>query len=272
VSGWLSYFREAAKAVREAIDPLVGTQSAAEPLTVRADGDVTRRIDAVAERTAIEVLQGYRVPFTLISEELGMKDFGKGKNATIVLDPLDGSHNAIVGIPAYSFSIAFARGKRLSDVREALVADLPRGILYEAELNRGAKRDKEPISPSKVDRLSESMISADLNIVDLRSYIRRIIRILNIAKRKRYLGTNALEICLVASGKYDAFVDLRGVNRVTDVAAGYLILKEAGGVIVDERGADIDADLHPTSRLSFIAAGSRALSKNILMNLVKEHE
>jgi myo-inositol-1(or 4)-monophosphatase len=265
--GWLPTFTEAAKAVREAIEPLIGTQGAAEPLEIRRDGDVTRRIDAVAEKTAIEVLQGNHKSFTLISEELGMKDFGKQGEGTIVLDPLDGSYNAIVGIPAYSFSVAFARGKRLNEVSEALVADLPRGIVYEAELNKGAKRDKKPISSSKIERLSESMISVDLNIVDLRYYMKRVIRILNVAKRKRYLGTNALEICLVASGKYDALVDLRGINRITDIAAGYLILKEAGGVIVDEKGLDADAELHPTSRLSFIAAANRALSKNILMNL-----
>jgi myo-inositol-1(or 4)-monophosphatase len=264
---WLTSFTEAAKAVREAIEPLVGTQSAAEPLAVRRDGDVTRRIDAVAEKTAIQILQENHRPFTLISEELGTKEFGKAEGATIVLDPLDGSHNAIVGIPAYSFSVAFARGKRLNEVNEALVADLPRGIIYEAELNKGARRDKMPISSSKTERLSESMISVDLNIVDLRNYMKKVIRILNVAKRKRYLGTNALEICLVASGKYDAFVDLRGINRITDIAAGYLILKEAGGVIVDEKGADADAKLDPSSRLSFIAAANRALSRNILMNL-----
>jgi myo-inositol-1(or 4)-monophosphatase len=264
---WLSSFREAAKAVREAIEPLVGTKSAAIPLTVREDRDVTRKIDAVAEKTAIEVLQGNHRPFTLISEELGMKDFGRGETATIVLDPLDGSYNAIVGIPAYSFSVAFAKGRKLSEVCEALVADLPRGMLYEAEANRGARCGESPLSPSKVDKLSESLIGADLNIVDLRSYMKKIIRILNVAKRKRYLGTNALELCLVASGKYDSFVDLRGISRVTDIAAGYLILKEAGGVIVDEKGMDADVQLHPTSRLSFVAAANRRLSENILMNL-----
>ncbi len=175
--------------------------------------------------------------------------------------------NAILGIPAYSFSIAFASGKRLSDVSEALVADLPRAIIYEAELHKGAKCNGDTISPSKVERLSDSTIGVDLNIVDLRSYTKKIMGILNMAKRKRYLGTNALEVCLVACGKYDAFVDLRGMNRVTDIAAAYLILKEAGGVIVDERGANVDVELLPASRLSFVAAANSTLCKNILMNL-----
>jgi myo-inositol-1(or 4)-monophosphatase len=269
---WIPIFKEAAKAVREAIDPLIGTQRAAEPLTVRGDGDVTRRIDAIAEAAAIEILQQSHESFTLVSEELGMKDFGKVKEETIVLDPLDGSFNAMVGIAAYSFSAAFAKGKHLSDVREALVADLPRGIIYEAELHKGAKRNGETISPSKLEKLSESTIGVDLNIVDLRIYMRKIIGILNMARRKRYLGTNALELCLVACGKYDAFIDLRGMSRVTDLAAAYLILREAGGVIVDEGGADVDVELLPDSRLSFVAAANTDLCKNILTNLSRGYD
>jgi myo-inositol-1(or 4)-monophosphatase len=264
---WLPIFKGIANAVGEAIEPLVGTTSANEIVSTKKDGDTTRRIDAMAEQAAIKVLQESGFPFVLISEESGYSRFGGETSQTIVLDPLDGSANAIRGIPAYSLSVGVADGKHMRDMSEALVVDLANHIFYEAELRKGARRNGDPISTSKVDKLSDSMISADLNIVDLRSYMKKIIRILNMAKRKRYLGTNALEVCLVACGKYDAFVDLRGMNRVTDIAAGYLILKESGGVIVDEGGVDIDSALLPTSRLSFIAAANRALSKNILINI-----
>jgi myo-inositol-1(or 4)-monophosphatase len=269
---WIPIFKEAAKAVREAIDPLIGTQRAAEPLTVRGDGDVTRRIDAVAEETAIEILQQSHESFILVSEELGMKDLGDVKGQTIVLDPLDGSANAIRGIPAYSFSIAFAKSRHLTDVCEALVADLANGVSYEAELHKGARWNGASIHTSNIEKLSDSMISADLNIVDLRIYIRKIIGILNMARRKRYLGTNALELCLVACGKYDAFIDLRGMSRVTDLAAAYLILREAGGVIVDEGGAKVDVELLPDSRLSFVAAANADLCKSILTNLNRGYD
>jgi fructose-1,6-bisphosphatase/inositol monophosphatase family enzyme len=111
------------------------------------------------------------------------------------------------------------------------------------------------------------MIGIDLNLVDLRIYLSKIIGILNLARRKRYLGSNALELCLVACGKYDAFIDLREMSRVTDIAAAYLILKEAGGIMVNERGVEVDTELHPTSRLSFVAAANTNLCKNILLNL-----
>jgi myo-inositol-1(or 4)-monophosphatase len=264
---WLPIFREAAEAAMEATEHLVGTEQANEIVVVKTEGDTTRRIDAVAEEAVTHVLVESGMSFTLISEESGTRNFGKETSETIVLDPIDGSANAIRGIPAYSLSVAAAEGNHLSDVSEALVVDLANHVFYEAELHRGATRNGDSISTSKVERLSDSMISADLNIVDLRNYVKKIIKILNMAKRKRYLGTNALEVCLVACGKYDAFVDLRGMNRVTDIAAAYLILREAGGLIVNERGVNVDVELLPTSRLSFVAAANITLCKNILMNL-----
>jgi myo-inositol-1(or 4)-monophosphatase len=267
---WLPVLREIAGAVMESAEPLVGTSSANEVVSIRNDGEPTRKIDAVAEQAAVKVLRESDSAFVLLSEESGCNKFGEETSQTVILDPLDGSANAIRGIPAYSLSVAVANGKHLRDMSEALVVDLANHVFYEAALHSGARRDGDSISTSNVDKLSDSMISADLNIVDLRSYMKKIIRVLNIAKRKRYLGTNALEVCLVACGKYDAFVDLRGMNRVTDIAAGYLILKEAGGVIVDEKGADVDAELLPTSKLSFVAAANRALSKSILMNIPRD--
>jgi myo-inositol-1(or 4)-monophosphatase len=264
---WLPIFREAAEAAMEATEHLVGTEQADKIVVMKTEGDTTRKIDAVAEEAVTHVLVESGMSFTLISEESGTRNFGKETSETIVLDPIDGSANAIRGIPAYSLSVAAAKGKHLSDVSEALVVDLANHVFYEAELHRGATRNGDSISTSKVERLSDSMISADLNIVDLRNYMKKIIKILNMAKRKRYLGTNALEVCLVACGKYDAFVDLRGLNRVTDIAAAYLILKEGGGIIVDERGVNVDVELLPTSRLSFVAAANITLCKNILINL-----
>lgn len=265
---WLPVFKEAAEAVRKAVTPLVGTERAGQLVKTKTEGDVTTKVDAVAEEVAAKVLEESGMSFTLISEESGIRKFGKEKGGTIVLDPLDGSTNAIRGIPAYSVSIAFSKGNRLGEVCEALVVDLANGVLFESELHEGAKRNGSPISSSKtIRKLSESMIGVDMNLVDLRIYSKKIMGILNMARRKRYLGSNALEVCLVACGKYDAFIDLRGMSRVTDVAAAYLILKEAGGVMVNERGVEVDVELLPTSRLSFLAVANTELCKNILANL-----
>ena len=68
----------------------------------------------------------------------------------------------------------------------------------------------------------------------------------------------------MASGAYDSFVDIRGRLRVTDVAAAWLILLEAGGVMLTPEGKELDVPLTPTQRVSFVAAGNKELCEKIL--------
>ncbi|MCP8321208.1 MAG: fructose 1,6-bisphosphatase, partial [archaeon] len=83
-------------------------------------------------------------------------------------------------------------------------------------------------------------------------------------RHMRHFGANALEICYVASGFIDAFVDVRGILRVTDIAASYIILKEAGGEILTPDGKELDSILEPTQRVSFIAASNSTICDKIL--------
>jgi len=87
-------------------------------------------------------------------------------------------------------------------------------------------------------------------------------------KHLRHLGANALELCYVADGTADAFVDIRGKLRVTDMAAAYLILKEAGAIITTLEGKTLNSRLSPQQRVSFVASGNLTLHKKIL-NLLK---
>ena len=74
------------------------------------------------------------------------------------------------------------------------------------------------------------------------------------------MGANALEMAMLAEGLIDIFVDLRKKIRIQDLAAGYLLIKEAGGLILDENLQPLDSDLNYETRLSFVAAAN----KNIL--------
>ena len=87
-------------------------------------------------------------------------------------------------------------------------------------------------------------------------------------KHLRHLGANALEICYVADGTTDAFIDIRGKLRVTDVAAAYLILLEAGGTMTSPEGKELSAPLTPTQQVSFIAAANKQLYEVIRRFLV----
>jgi myo-inositol-1(or 4)-monophosphatase len=83
----------------------------------------------------------------------------------------------------------------------------------------------------------------------------------------RHLGANALEVCYVADGTTEAFIDMRGKLRVTDVAAAYLILKEANGIMVTPEGKEVNVQLAPTQRVSFIAAANNVIYKAIRNSL-----
>jgi myo-inositol-1(or 4)-monophosphatase len=80
-------------------------------------------------------------------------------------------------------------------------------------------------------------------------------------RRVRLLGSVALELCYVASGKLDALVDIRGALRVTDVAAGQLILKEAGGLVTDRKGNSLTLPDNVISRIEMVASNGHVHEK-----------
>jgi len=91
--------------------------------------------------------------------------------------------------------------------------------------------------------------------------------VLQKSRHLRHLGANALELCYVADGTTDAFIDLRSKLRVTDIAAAYLILLEAGGIMVTPEGTELNAPLDAAQRLSFIATANMPLHETIKANL-----
>jgi myo-inositol-1(or 4)-monophosphatase len=92
------------------------------------------------------------------------------------------------------------------------------------------------------------------------------------AKHIRHFGANALELCYVADGTIDAFVDIRGKLRTTDVAAAWLIIKEAGGIITTSEGKPLNARLDPRQKVEFIAAANIKIYERILSLIGAEKE
>ena len=83
----------------------------------------------------------------------------------------------------------------------------------------------------------------------------------------RHFGANALEMALFARGLMDIFIDLRDKIRIQDIAAGYLIVKEAGGILVDRELNPLDADLSYATRVSFIAAANQKILDEIVSQI-----
>src|SRR5438034_438641 len=131
---------EIADAVQHAVEAFQGDP--AEVVGRGADGAPSARIDRLAEETVLRVLDYEGAALNVLSEEAGFID--RGGKATLVLDPIDGTHNAIRGIPAYSVSLAIGH-ERLSDVQQALVRDLVSGATYYAAKGGGALLNARPI-------------------------------------------------------------------------------------------------------------------------------
>jgi len=166
-------------------------------------------------------------------------------------------------------SLALSKKPYLKDVETAIVADIFHNVTYTAERGRGAFRNDEAIEPSKTVSLEEAVIGVDFNTFKAGEIVNQMIRVFEQTKHLRHLGANALEICYVADGTTDAFIDIRGKLRVTDIAAAQLILKEAGGIITTLQGTELDAPLDATQRVSFIAAANKTIYDKIQKLLKK---
>lgn len=227
-------------------------------------GDKTFLLDKLAEEAVIKALSKRLNRFTVLSEESGILEVGGG-GIMAVLDPLDGSTNASRGFPFYSISLALAEGEHLSDIVAGGVIDVPRGDIYLAAKGEGSSLNGRPVRVSDVKHLKDSVLGADVNVKGKRfGYLAKVAPVLERAYTVRFMGSNALALCMVASGVYDAFMDFRGLLRVVDSAAGILIVEEAGGVVLDQEGRRPDTKLELDSRVSLVAASSMELASEII--------
>jgi len=243
---------------------LFGSVEAKAGFGIGAGGDVIKKIDLAAENALIQTLQDYGVSCTLISEETGTRAIGSNPSSFyLISDPLDGTTNAVRGSPFMAVSLAVSRRPYLRDVETALVCDPIHGVTYTAERGEGAFRDHEGIQPSLTTSLKEAVIGVDFNTLKIRELMQRLIPLLEETKHLRHFGADALELCYVADGSTDAFIDIRGKLRVTDIAAAYLILREAGGILVTPEGNELDVALDATQRVAFIAAANKTFYTEI---------
>jgi myo-inositol-1(or 4)-monophosphatase len=202
-------------AVSDSIKTMIGQLSGGMTVAMGADGTPTKSIDRIAENTVLLKLKHSGLGFKVLSEESGEVLIGNDPEYYLLLDPLDGTFNAIKGIPFYSLSLHLSDKK----FRFGYISDLVRGTKYYAETSV----------------LKDFSISA----YTLRPNTSRIVGLGDKVRRIRTLGSTSLEMALVASGKLDAFVDVRGTLRVVDVAAGKLVLEEAQGLVTDSKGKEL---------------------------------
>ena len=263
---WSRILVECKNNLLEQISPLLATLSLPQPdLGIGAGGDPMKRIDLAAEKAIVDTLRDHEISFTLISEESGVREYGKSAHECYVTtDPIDGTTNLTRRVPFYATSIAVSTKPALVTVHGALVADLFHNVTYTAQKGKGACRENQRISPSKNTSLENAVIGVDLNSYKVQRIAAQLTDLLQKTKHIRHFGANALELCYVADGTTDGFVDIRGKLRTTDMAAAWLILQEAGAKITTQDGKPLEAMLDPKQRVEFVAAANQEMHKAIL--------
>ena len=236
-------------AVADSIKDLVGTKKGGEVVGMGADGTPSKFIDIAAEDAALEILASSGIDMKIVTEEKGHLTFGDSPEFTVVLDPLDGTYNATRDVPFYSVSIAIG-DVDLTDIRYAEVYNLANGTDFTAAKNKGAFYNNKKIQVSQAAKLDEFTV-ASYGYKDKSDVFRRLG---SHVRRLRSFGSAALELSFVASGRLDAFVDLRSRLRIMDVAAGILIVNEAGGIVTDGHGQAPGGELNVTNRVDIVAS------------------
>jgi len=272
----IDFLKQLAINVYDAVNPIIGTQEARIKSKRGAGGDISMNIDIIAENIIIESLKKANVDVLLISEEIGEKYIGdkekaKENQAVLIVDPLDGSNNAARGVPYCSVSIAYANGSKISDINKAVVLNLSTKDIYWAEKGNGAFLNDTKIHVSDLDISQKCFFELNLSMKNLLDNLQKLSPLIKRFYRIRILGSSALTLCQIASGSMEAFINLRRSNRLVDVAAGLLILKEAGGNISTLDGSEIDDILSINVKFPFIASNARLepFLKEKLVNLKK---
>ena len=263
----IEILRTASKLVYENVKDLAGTKEAVAGNFGRgAGGDISQNIDMIAEKTVLDYLKEINFDCVVLGEECGRVELSPNPNGFVIMDAIDGSANAVRGMPFFCCSLAFATNEKLSSITDAAISNLSTGDVYWASKGKGAflndksifVHDEKPIY--KVIGINSSGSSPEL--------LQKIAPIFENHHHVRHFGANALEMAFLAQGLVDIFIDLRKKIRIQDMAAGYLLIKEAGGLMLDENLQPLDSDLSYETRLSFVAAANKEIIDEVF-SLIK---
>ena len=273
---------ESSKNVYSEIKDLLGTSEGASKISLGAGGDISRKIDIVAETAVLNTIKSNNISPVIIGEECGIVNLNKSfsssssssssndnDNGFIIMDAVDGTTNAIRGIPFSCCSLAFANEFKLSSVTDAVVIDLFTGDIYSASKQKGSffnnkkinvRNEKDFRSITSLEDLKSIDVLIGTNVSGVPPHILgEISKVISFSSHIRHFGANALELCYFARGFMDAYIDIRGKIRSTDMAAAYLIAKEAGGELYSTNGQELDSELGLKNKLSFYAVSNKKL-------------
>lgn len=201
--------------------------------------DMFTEADLRAEQTVREFLSAYRPDYGFLGEEGGLVAGTDTTNCWIV-DPLDGTTNFLVGLPLFAVNIAMASDSRVL----AGVTHIPMlGETFWAERGAGAYLNDVPIRVSDRRSMIEAVLGVGIPFASKPMHDQFIVEMERLTKRVsgiRRLGAGAIDMVYVACGRFDAYWE-QSVSA-WDMAAGIVIVEEAGGVVTGTSGQPIDLD------------------------------
>lgn len=223
----------AVRAARRAGEVIVRQMSRLDTVEVGRKGrqDYVTSVDLKAEQVIIDTLRQAYPKHAFRAEESG--ESGTGDYVWII-DPLDGTMNYLHGFPQFCISIAL---EVKGEIDQAVVYDPLRNELFEASRGRGAQLDGRKIRVSRVDKLEDALIGTGFPVREMariKPYLAAFEAVITEAAGIRRAGAAALDLAYVACGRLDGFWET-GL-AAWDVAAGQLLVEEAGGIVTDLRG------------------------------------
>ncbi len=200
-------------------------------VTSKGRNDFVTDVDRRAEALILSVIRKAYPDHAVLAEESG--NSGKGDMQWIV-DPLDGTTNFLHGCPQFSVSIAFRHKKQII---HAVIYDPLRMELYTASRGRGAHLNNRRIRVSKLTRIDNALVGTGFPFRKLertQSYLHTLEKMCHSVAGVRRFGSAALDLAYVACGRLDGFWEFD--LHVWDIAAGVLLIEEAGGLVSDMEG------------------------------------
>lgn len=203
--------------------------------------DLVTETDKACERTIFSILRSHFPDHVFIGEEsVGIDEEPQLTNdPTWIVDPVDGTTNFVHGVPVVCVSIGLVINKK---TQVGVVFNPITNELFQAAKGRGTLLNGKPIHVSSTTTLQHSLIATgfpyDRSDLRLDFVLGNLRSVLKQAREVRRLGSAAADLCSVALGVMDAYYEYTIFSW--DIAAGVIIVEEAGGIVIDPRGRDLD--------------------------------
>ena len=217
-------------------------------VSIKGPSDFVTNADIKAEKIIIDELTKSRKNYSILSEESGSKE-NKDIDNVWIIDPIDGTINFLHGVPHFAISIAL---KSNNEIVSGLIYDPIKDEMFYAEKNNGAYFNNKRIRVSKRKKIEECLFaSGEIDNENIKQKT-------NAKLKTRKSGSAALDMAYVASGRYDGYFQ-KNLN-LWDIAAGIIIVKEAGGQVND-------LNLKQNNNINIIASSS-SINEKLLKNLI----